>query len=130
MKDKFVSFRADEDIQKILDDIPHGQKSDWIKQAIKDSVEPLPESQSTRGPPGEKNDVHAKNTGVEHDSPGAGASEPPVEEEEAPGESPVGDFQGKLPVLVGGEGVQKSALGVITGGRGGSTGEPTTKGAS
>ena len=88
------------------------------------------ESQSTRGPPGEKNDVHAKNTGVEHDSPGAGASEPPVEEEEAPGESPVGDFQGKLPVLVGGEGVPKNVLGVITGGRGGSTGEPTTKGAS
>ena len=121
---KVKTFRADPDVEKILGDLEYGDATPLINDAIREKL------QSTRGPPGEKNDVHAKNTGVEHDSPGAGASEPPVEEEEAPGESPVGDFQGKLPVLVGGEGVQKSALGVITGGRGGSTGEPTTKGAS
>ena len=48
----FTSFRNDLEVLKILDDIPHGRKSDFIKQAIKEYAnEYLPDSQSTGGDP-------------------------------------------------------------------------------
>jgi len=44
MSGKFVSFRETEEIKKILDDIPLGSKSDWIKEAIMERAASLPDS--------------------------------------------------------------------------------------
>jgi len=55
---KFVSFRPDDETKRILDDIPLTQKSVFIREAIKEkAMEMLPDSLSTRGPPGETSGV-------------------------------------------------------------------------
>ena len=112
MQEKYISFRSEPDIQEILDDVPFRQKSKFIKEAIREYAGVLPDSQSTRGQPGEQ---VLKKEGLESREPGAtskvplpldqGRHENAVQQGATPPDAP----QGGGPGLEGPDGADEAA---------------------